>query len=107
MKFCPACGSRLRATKDGLAACGKCGHTEAARKATLVDSFPFRSMRPFQREVLEQIEIALVSAKKFLIFEAPVGFGKSAVAAALCNYLGSAYLLTSTKQLQDQYSADF
>ena len=39
--------------------------------------------------------------------EAPVGFGKSAIAAALCRYLGSAYLLTSTKQLQSQYSLDF
>ena len=73
----------------------------------MADSFPFKSMRTFQKEVLEQIGLALASAKRFLIFEAPVGFGKSAVAAALCNYLGSAYLLTTTKQLQDQYSADF
>src|SRR5438552_17818466 len=109
MKFCPACGGRLKsAKKNGLAICAKCGHTESARRATtLVGSFPFMSMRPFQKEALDQIEAALVSAKKLLIFEAPVGFGKSAIADALCNYLGSAYLLTSTKQLQDQYSADF
>ncbi len=72
----------------------------------LVDSFPYRSMRPFQKEALEQIEAALASAK-YVIVEAPVGFGKSAVAAALCRYLGSAHILTATKQLQDQYASDF
>jgi Rad3-related DNA helicase len=64
-------------------------------------------MRPMQRQVLEEVETALGESKKFIILEAPVGFGKSAIAASLCNHLGSAYLLTSTKQLQDQYSADF
>ena len=60
-----------------------------------------------QKEILEQVEIAMRESKKFIILEAPVGFGKSAIAASLCNHLGSAYILTSTKQLQDQYSADF
>jgi Rad3-related DNA helicase len=64
-------------------------------------------MRPQQNEVLDQVEAALSSSKKFIILEAPVGFGKSAIATSLCNHLGSAYLLTSTKQLQDQYSSDF
>jgi len=64
-------------------------------------------MRPFQKEVLDQVEAALTASKKFIILEAPVGFGKSAIAASLCRHLGSAYLLTSAKQLQDQYSADF
>ena len=64
-------------------------------------------MRPYQKDVLDQIESALGSGKKFIILEAPVGFGKSAVAAALCRHLESAYVLTSTKQLQEQYSADF
>ena len=41
------------------------------------------------------------------MLEAPVGFGKSALAAALCNHLASAYIITSTKQLQDQYASDF
>src|SRR2546427_173992 len=35
MKFCPACGGRLKsAKKNGLAICAKCGHTESARRAT-------------------------------------------------------------------------
>lgn len=64
-------------------------------------------MRPSQKDVLDQVEAALAASKKFIIVEAPVGFGKSAIAASLCRHLGSAYLLTSTKQLQDQYSVDF
>ena len=80
---------------------------QAPRRPGLVGSFTFKEMRPMQREVLEQVEAALRESKKFIILEAPVGFGKSAIAASLCNHLGSAYLLTSTKQLQDQYSADF
>ncbi len=106
MKFCAKCGTRIRPSK-GLSVCPRCGAVSGPRNASLADRFPFKSMRPFQKEVLEQIEAALASGKKFLILEAPVGFGKSAVAAALCNYLGSAYLLTSTKQLQDQYYDDF
>lgn len=64
-------------------------------------------MRPSQKEVLDQVEAAISQSKKFVVLEAPVGFGKSAIAASLCRHLGSAYLLTSTKQLQGQYSSDF
>jgi len=63
-------------------------------------------MRPFQKEAIDQIEEALKSTK-FVILEAPVGFGKSAVAVALTRNQKSAHILTSTKQLQDQYSSDF
>jgi len=80
---------------------------EAPKRRSLADSFPFETMRPLQREVLDQIEAAVSQSKKFVVLEAPVGFGKSAVAATLCRHMGSAYLLTSTKQLQNQYSADF
>jgi ATP-dependent DNA helicase DinG len=76
-------------------------------KRNLADDFPFKRMRPSQKEVLYQVERAVGQSKKFIILEAPVGFGKSAIAASLCRHLGSAYLLTSTKQLQEQYSADF
>ena len=121
MKFCPKCGKRLRLLTGkfrGQAFCPECGtrvseaemveapQVEAVR-TPLVRSFPYGAMRPFQKDVLEKIEAALGSGKKFIILEAPVGFGKSAVAAALCRHLRSAYVLTSTKQLQEQYSADF
>jgi ATP-dependent DNA helicase DinG len=107
MIFCAKCGTRMKTGIRGFAKCPKCGSTEQVRKAVLSESFPFGSTRPFQREVMEQIEAALAAKKKFILLEAPVGFGKSAVAAALCRHLGTAYLLTSTKQLQDQYSSDF
>jgi ATP-dependent DNA helicase DinG len=97
--------------------CAKCGYAVSPsyevhwvspkKRVTLADFFPYGQMRPFQKDVLQQIEAGLASSKKFIILEAPVGFGKSAVAAALCLYLGSAFLLTSTKQLEDQYSHDF
>jgi ATP-dependent DNA helicase DinG len=120
MKFCPKCGKRLRLLTGrarGQAICPNCGTRVAdagkeetpvaPTKTALAKSFPYGTMRPYQKDVLDQIESALGSGKKFIILEAPVGFGKSAVAAALCRHLRSAYVLTSTKQLQAQYSADF
>lgn len=74
---------------------------------TLAACFPHQSMRRFQADVLMQVEQALNDKKRFIILEAPVGFGKSSVAIALANYLGSAYILTSTKQLQDQYVTSY
>jgi len=112
MKFCTRCGARIRHPPSGQPArfCARCGapvQSMAPRKPNLVGNFPFKTMRPGQKEVLDEIETALAQSKKFVILEAPVGFGKSAIAASLCSQLGSAYLLTSTKQLQDQYSNDF
>ncbi|MDA4134077.1 MAG: ATP-dependent DNA helicase [Thaumarchaeota archaeon] len=106
MRFCPECDTRLKAPKKGPSFCPNCGYSSSG-KMTLADSFPYGSMRRFQRETLEEIEKAVASRKKFVMLEAPVGFGKSALAAALCNHLGSAYIVTSTKQLQDQYVSDF
>jgi superfamily II DNA or RNA helicase len=104
LKFCNRCGARIRPGSGSQLPrfCTKCGAKlaqEAARKPRLAESFPFKTMRPQQNEVLEQVEAALSSSKRFIILEAPVGFGKSAIAASLCNHLESAYLLTSTKQL--------
>ncbi len=101
----------MRVRNRGSLLCVKCGYIEPLVKAEkprsgMASFFPYASMRPFQKEALEQIEKALNSAK-FVILEAPVGFGKSAVAASICRYLGSAHILTSSKQLQDQYASDF
>jgi ATP-dependent DNA helicase DinG len=109
VKFCPQCRSRMRKVQGGSAlVCVKCYYKEPVDKAdysSLADYFPYKLMRPFQKEVLEKIEKA--RSTRFIIFEAPVGFGKSAIAASVCRYLGSAHILTSTKQLQDQYAHDF
>jgi len=70
----------MKPSRTGPPVCGTCGHVKRAKKATPADCFPYRSMRPFQKEVLEQVDKAMAS-KKFIMLEAPVGFGKSAVAA--------------------------
>jgi ATP-dependent DNA helicase DinG len=57
--------------------------------------------------VLNEICNAFNSGYKYIILEAPTGFGKSAVAIALALSLGSSYICTSTKDLQTQYSRDF
>ena len=57
--------------------------------------------------VLNEICTAFNSGYKYIILEAPTGFGKSAVAIALALSLGSSYICTSTKDLQTQYSRDF
>ncbi len=111
MRFCPECRSRLRPINRYMLACVRCGYRETREKAgkprsELVDFFPHATMRKFQRSTIEQIGEALKSTK-FVILEAPVGFGKSAVAATICKYLGSAHILTATKQLQDQYASEF
>ncbi len=113
MNFCPRCGTHIKRLRGGGPArfCTRCGASlvreQAPMRRSLIDSFPFKTMRPLQKEVLDQVEAAISQSKKFIVLEAPVGFGKSAIAASLCRHMGSAYLLTSTKQLQGQYSVDF
>ncbi len=99
----------MKPNRSGSYLCVRCGYQEsgrARRDSTLTGSFPYESMRPHQKEAIEQIGEALGS-QRFIILEAPVGFGKSAIAATLCRYLDSAHILTSTKQLQEQYATDF
>ena len=77
------------------------------RKAELVRNFPFKIQRENQKTVLDQICDTFNSGFKYIILEAPTGFGKSAVAITLALSLGSSYICTSTKDLQTQYSKDF
>jgi ATP-dependent DNA helicase DinG len=50
---------------------------------------------------------AFNSGYKYIVLEAPTGFGKSPIAMALALSLGSSYICTATKDLQTQYSRDF
>ena len=75
--------------------------------SNLINNFPFTSQRYNQTEVLNQICDAFNSGYKYIILEAPTGFGKSPVAIAIAMTLGSSYVCTSTKDLQTQYSRDF
>jgi ATP-dependent DNA helicase DinG len=74
---------------------------------SLINNFPFASQRHNQTTVLNQICAAFNSGYKYIILEAPTGFGKSPVAIAVAMTLGSSYICTSTKDLQTQYSRDF
>lgn len=63
--------------------------------------------RPAQLEILDFIERSVLSGELNIIIQAPTGVGKSYIAKAVCDWLRSGYICTSTKQLQDQYLADF
>ena len=72
-----------------------------------IKNFPFISQRNNQTKVLNEICEAFNSGYKYIILEAPTGFGKSAVAVSVAKTLGSSYICTSTKDLQTQYARDF
>jgi ATP-dependent DNA helicase DinG len=82
-------------------------HSQSLTISNLINNFPFTSQRYDQTTVLNQICAAFNSGYKYIILEAPTGFGKSPVAIAIAMTLGSSYICTSTKDLQTQYSRDF
>ncbi|HZA06969.1 MAG TPA: hypothetical protein VE619_04620, partial [Nitrososphaeraceae archaeon] len=57
--------------------------------SNLINNFPFTSHRYNQISVLNQICAAFNSGYKYIILEAPTGFGKSPVAVAVAMTLGS------------------
>jgi len=69
-----------------------------------IRNFPFPTLRERQSYVLKEIDVAFTSGYKYIVLEAPTGFGKSPVAIAAALTLGSSYICTSTKDLQTQYS---
>ncbi|MGA8484337.1 MAG: ATP-dependent DNA helicase, partial [Nitrososphaeraceae archaeon] len=83
------------------------GATQSLTTSLLIKNFPFRYQRDNQASVLNQICDAFNSNYRYIILEAPTGFGKSPVAIAVAMTLGSSYICTSTKDLQTQYSKDF
>lgn len=58
--------------------------------------------RPQQEKVLREVQNAWAS-KKYFILQCPTGTGKTYIADAIASSVTSAYLLTATLQLQDQY----
>ena len=64
-------------------------------------------MRERQSHVLNEIATGFASGYKYILLEAPTGFGKSPVAIAVARTLGTSYICTSTKDLQTQYARDF
>jgi ATP-dependent DNA helicase DinG len=72
-----------------------------------IKNFPFPTLREKQSFVLKEIDVALASGYRYIILEAPTGFGKSPVAMAVALALGTSYTCTSTNDLQTQYARDF
>ena len=74
---------------------------------TVIEHFPEEfTPREIQKEILQGIEQQLKSGYKTIILSAPTGVGKSLIAATLARYYDSSFIVTASKQLQDQYSRD-
>lgn len=63
--------------------------------------------RAIQRHILSEVHGHLLAGARRIVVSAPTGAGKSAVGAALAQYLETSFVVTSTRHLQDQYAADF
>ena len=60
------------------------------------------------KPIIEQIQVAFTSGKKYVILSAPTGIGKSWIAATLSiNHDERTFILTKQKSLQDQYVKEF
>lgn len=73
----------------------------------ILDFFPLEKPRKTQELVIREIFKAFTEGKKFVILEAPVGSGKSAVAKTFANWFTDSHILTPRKSLQNQYYEDF
>ena len=74
----------------------------------ILESFPAGFVpRTIQKDLLEQIEESLRSGYKTIVLSAPTGVGKSPIAATLARHFGRSFIVTASKQLQDQYVSDF
>ena len=63
-----------------------------------IKNFPFPTKRERQSYVLNEIGAAFASDYKYILLEAPTGFGKSPIAIAVALTLGSSdTMATSTK----------
>ena len=75
---------------------------------SLLDNFPSNiQARDSQREILDAVQQKLKSGYKKIILSAPTGTGKSAVAMTLAKSYENSFVVTSSKNLQDQYINDF
>ena len=70
-------------------------------------SLPQHTPRVAQQKILNRIIWAIENGYKNIILEAGTGIGKSAIAVTLANMYKDSFILTMTKQLQNQYRNDF
>ena len=80
----------------------------ASHVMALLDSFPSKyAPREIQKKVIADIESALDSGYKNILLCVPTGVGKSHIAVTVAKQLGSSFIVTAQKILQDQYIRDF
>ena len=77
-----------------------------------LDYFPKdKNPRDGQIKILKKLDAAINSGYKKIIISAPTGIGKSyiakTIANSIANSMSTSFIVTSTKQLQDQYVKDF
>ena len=70
-------------------------------------SLPKFNPRNSQIRLINEVNFAIKEGFKNIILEAGTGTGKSAIATTLANMYEDSYILTMTKQLQEQYLDDF
>ena len=70
-------------------------------------SLPKYNPRNSQIRLINEINFAIKKGFRYIILEAGTGIGKSAVATTIANMYEDSYILTMTKQLQEQYLDDF
>ena len=108
---CPECETYLENNTLSCPSCGKRGLFVGYSDDTFSDllkHFPNgMTPRPQQKTILKKIANGLDQGYKYILLDAGTGIGKSAIAITLANYFSSAYIITITKQLQDQYHNDF
>ena len=70
-------------------------------------SLPQYNPRTSQIKLINKINFAIGEGYRNIILEAGTGIGKSAIATTLANKYEDSFILTMTKQLQEQYLSDF
>lgn len=75
-------------------------------KNVFVENFPFGKIRQQQQEVLDILNKEYDNYDYFIVL-APTGMGKSGIAKAVGTAHSPSFLITATKQLQEQYADDF
>lgn len=66
-----------------------------------------KTPRQAQVYILNKVQEAIENGYKYIVIEAPTGVGKSLIAVTIARWIGSSYIITGTKDLQDQYSNEF
>ena len=75
---------------------------------TYLDNFPIQyTPRETQKNVINDIETAVKSGYKNILLCVPTGVGKSHIAVTIAKSLGTSFIITAQKILQDQYTNDF